>query len=242
VGSTWLLRRGDSRLCLFLIHTGWMTHVMMASHRWSHTPPQRVPAAVQLLQSAGVLMSQEHHSDHHASYDVNFAIFGGWVRQRSRSSALCSLRASALAAVCRMLSGDYQRQANPALNWLTAHVMDCKDVRWVWFFLSWLLLPGVMAWPRLHRPLYAAARRAHDALLRRLGGDPGAGETLWLVSTAADRSLAPVKFWAGCLLLAAITAVAGRGIGRGNLGGGGGGWSTALAAHMLLMVRPGGRG
>ena len=79
VGSTWLLRTSDSRLGLFLVHTGWMTHLMMASHRWSHTPPHRVPAPVQGLQAAGVLMSQEHHSAHHASYDINFAIFGGWV-------------------------------------------------------------------------------------------------------------------------------------------------------------------
>ena len=50
---------------------------MMASHRWSHTPPQRVPAAVQLLQSAGVLMSQEHHSDHRgSSVEIGQALSG----------------------------------------------------------------------------------------------------------------------------------------------------------------------
>jgi len=51
---------------------------MMASHRWSHTPPPRLPYGVATLQSWGFLMTQRHHSLHHVGYKINFAIFTGW--------------------------------------------------------------------------------------------------------------------------------------------------------------------
>ena len=46
----------------------WMTvpslYLMMATHRWTHCPPQDVPRIVALLQDSGVFMSIDHHNVH----------------------------------------------------------------------------------------------------------------------------------------------------------------------------------
>ena len=70
-------RPTSAGLLTFGLHFCWMTHLMMASHRWSHTHPKYLPSVVRAMQDAGVIMSIKHHSQHHASYDSNFCIFSG---------------------------------------------------------------------------------------------------------------------------------------------------------------------
>jgi hypothetical protein len=70
-------RPTSAALLTFGLHFCWMTHLMMASHRWSHTHPKYLPSVVRAMQDAGVIMSIKHHSKHHASYDSNFCIFSG---------------------------------------------------------------------------------------------------------------------------------------------------------------------
>lgn len=54
-------------------------HAMMAAHRLSHTAPSRVPLIFQLAQNNGLLITAEHHSKHHMTYDVNFSILAGFM-------------------------------------------------------------------------------------------------------------------------------------------------------------------
>jgi hypothetical protein len=63
---------------LFTAHSVWLSSLMMASHRWAHTPPPRLPFGVQSMQNLGVIMSHTHHSLHHVGYKINYAIFTGW--------------------------------------------------------------------------------------------------------------------------------------------------------------------
>jgi len=70
-------RPTSQALLTFGLHFCWMSHMMMASHRWSHTHPKYLPPAVRAMQNLGVIMSIKHHSLHHASYDSNFCIFSG---------------------------------------------------------------------------------------------------------------------------------------------------------------------
>lgn len=70
--------RGSATLYAFFFYIVPLTSLMMASHRWSHTPPPRLPYGVAFLQRWGVLMTQRHHSLHHVGYKINFAIFTGW--------------------------------------------------------------------------------------------------------------------------------------------------------------------
>lgn len=76
-GLIWLCRKNDA---VFRLFTWWgmvSAHLMMAAHRWSHQVPHRLPAMVQGAQHTGFLVTGEHHCLHHATYDVNFAIFSG---------------------------------------------------------------------------------------------------------------------------------------------------------------------
>jgi len=70
--------KGANTLYLFLAEAILLSSLMMASHRWSHTPPTRLPYGVATLQNVGLLMTQRHHSLHHVGYKINFAIFNGW--------------------------------------------------------------------------------------------------------------------------------------------------------------------
>ena len=72
-----LLRPSSAGLLTFSLHFGWMSHFMMASHRWSHTHPKYLHWSIKSAQQWGLIMTTEHHSRHHASYDCNFAIFSG---------------------------------------------------------------------------------------------------------------------------------------------------------------------
>lgn len=72
-----LLRPSSAGLLTFSLHFGWMSHFMMASHRWSHTHPKYLHWSIKSAQKWGLIMTTEHHSRHHASYDCNFAIFSG---------------------------------------------------------------------------------------------------------------------------------------------------------------------
>merc|ERR1711871_782587 len=66
-------------LMLFSLHFMWMSHVMMAAHRWSHTNPKYLTSMVKFMMSYHIMMNVQHHSAHHASYDCNFCIFSGWM-------------------------------------------------------------------------------------------------------------------------------------------------------------------
>ena len=62
------------RIFISIVHI--FLHLMMAAHRWSHMLPSKVPWLVRIAQGT-FLISQDHHSSHHATYDNNFAIFNG---------------------------------------------------------------------------------------------------------------------------------------------------------------------
>ena len=72
-----ILKPSSPGLMLFSLHFLWQSHVMMASHRWSHTNPKYLSPMVRTMQRWGIVMSVKHHSMHHASYDCNFCIFSG---------------------------------------------------------------------------------------------------------------------------------------------------------------------
>jgi Lipid desaturase domain len=69
----------NGRLRMFLCWVNVMIPFMMAAHRWSHVPPAVAPWPVKFLQFAGLLITPEHHSVHHAHFDANFCILGGWL-------------------------------------------------------------------------------------------------------------------------------------------------------------------
>jgi len=62
---------------IFLAEVAVLSDLMMASHRWAHTAPHKLSSTVQTLQQWGVCVSAEYHSQHHVSFDRNFAIFSG---------------------------------------------------------------------------------------------------------------------------------------------------------------------
>ena len=66
------------RLRLFLFVSNFSATWMMAAHRWSHTNPNVCPWWVLAMQKCGLLITHAHHSQHHATYVENFAIFTGW--------------------------------------------------------------------------------------------------------------------------------------------------------------------
>lgn len=70
------LRSGPLRM--FLCWVNVMIPFMMAAHRWSHVPPSVTPMLVKVLQFVGILITPEWHSVHHAHFDSNFSILGGW--------------------------------------------------------------------------------------------------------------------------------------------------------------------
>ena len=72
-----VLRPSSPGLLTFGLHFSWMSHLMMASHRWSHTHPKYLSWMTIKMQQFGILMTTRHHSKHHASYDCNFCIFSG---------------------------------------------------------------------------------------------------------------------------------------------------------------------
>ena len=72
-----VLRPSSPGLLNFGLHFSWMSHLMMASHRWSHTHPKYLSWMTIKMQQFGILMTTRHHSKHHASYDCNFCIFSG---------------------------------------------------------------------------------------------------------------------------------------------------------------------
>merc|ERR1711871_82796 len=74
-----LLKPSSPGLMLFSLHFMWMSHVMMAAHRWSHTHPKYLSPIVKAMMNYGIVMTVKHHSSHHASYDCNFCIFSGWM-------------------------------------------------------------------------------------------------------------------------------------------------------------------
>jgi hypothetical protein len=41
--------------------------------------PDHLPRAISALQSSGVLLDHHAHSLHHVDYNMNFAIFTGWI-------------------------------------------------------------------------------------------------------------------------------------------------------------------
>jgi hypothetical protein len=51
--------------------------VTVLTHRWVHTPPEQQYAWFRLLQSAGLLMSHEHHMLHHDSLVTQFSNLSG---------------------------------------------------------------------------------------------------------------------------------------------------------------------
>lgn len=63
---------------IFLAEFALLSDLMMASHRWAHTAPERLSASVRCLQR-GVLISSAYHSQHHVSFDRNFSILAGWM-------------------------------------------------------------------------------------------------------------------------------------------------------------------
>ena len=74
-----LLKPSSPGLMLFSLHFMWMSHVMMAALRWSHTHPKYLSPTVKAMMDYGIVMTVRHHSAHHASYDCNFCIFSGWM-------------------------------------------------------------------------------------------------------------------------------------------------------------------
>lgn len=68
---------GADTLKLFLLYQQVAMPGMMAGHRWSHCLPSRLPAIVAWAHRWGILVSPEHHSQHHAYFDRNFAILSG---------------------------------------------------------------------------------------------------------------------------------------------------------------------
>jgi len=70
--------RKNRPLRVFLLYSAIMSDLMMASHRWSHVHPSKVPAVVSTLSKMGILMPIKMHSYHHVTYDCNFCIFTGW--------------------------------------------------------------------------------------------------------------------------------------------------------------------
>jgi len=74
-----IVKPSSPGLMLFSLHFMWMSHVMMAAHRWSHTHPKYLSSIVKFMMSYHIVMNVQHHSAHHASYDCNFCIFSGWM-------------------------------------------------------------------------------------------------------------------------------------------------------------------
>ncbi len=62
----------------FLLAAGSFAVLAQIPHYYAHVP--NPPAAVQLLQRCGLMISPEHHSrHHHGKFDKNFCIFTGWM-------------------------------------------------------------------------------------------------------------------------------------------------------------------
>ena len=76
--GTFLFNPRHARLRIFLALAVPSSTLMMAAHRWAHTQPDDLGWLVRAGQSCGMLISQNSHSQHHVSYDVNFAILNGW--------------------------------------------------------------------------------------------------------------------------------------------------------------------
>ena len=72
-----LFRPTSANLLKFSLWFCFFSHFMMASHRWSHTHPKYLHWSIKAAQKYGLIMTTEHHSKHHASYDCNFSIFNG---------------------------------------------------------------------------------------------------------------------------------------------------------------------
>jgi hypothetical protein len=73
-----LLRPHHSILRVWYLLAILGAHAMMACHRFAHTAPSRVPVLVRWLQEYGVVVSANHHSKHHMTYDCNFSILAGF--------------------------------------------------------------------------------------------------------------------------------------------------------------------
>jgi ubiquitin-conjugating enzyme E2 variant len=79
VAASFIRPKAWSRsLSIFALIAFPLFYLMMASHRWSHIRRDQLPPAVALLQSYGILLSQDAHSVHHANYDQNFSLMTGW--------------------------------------------------------------------------------------------------------------------------------------------------------------------
>mmetsp|Transcript_28299 Transcript_28299/g.92371 ORF Transcript_28299/g.92371 Transcript_28299/m.92371 type:complete len:425 (-) Transcript_28299:212-1486(-) len=77
--ATILINRKHQGLRILSTYILGLIHIMMLSHRWAHTPPAEVPFVPRICQQLGLLVSHEHHSMHHATFDNNYAIFAGIV-------------------------------------------------------------------------------------------------------------------------------------------------------------------
>jgi len=77
--AKWSAGAATPAVRLFYAQAVALSCVMMASHRWSHTMPDHLPRAISVLQSSGLLLDHHAHSLHHVDYNMNFAIFTGWI-------------------------------------------------------------------------------------------------------------------------------------------------------------------
>jgi hypothetical protein len=75
IGHLW--GPGAASLRLFLLYQQISMTFMLAAHRWSHSLPEHLPWIVLQGQKMGVFVSPEAHSQHHAYYNLNFAILSG---------------------------------------------------------------------------------------------------------------------------------------------------------------------
>lgn len=78
ITSTVFLNPSCQSLRVFQVYANIASEFMMAAHRWAHTHPAKVPWIVLRLQDSGLLISHQHHSQHHVSYDNNFGLLNGW--------------------------------------------------------------------------------------------------------------------------------------------------------------------
>lgn len=48
------------------------------THRWAHTPPNRIPRWIRLMQKYRLIISVEFHAIHHRTLNSSWGIFNGW--------------------------------------------------------------------------------------------------------------------------------------------------------------------
>jgi len=73
-----IIGRESRVLNAFTIFTVPMMYLMMATHRWTHCPPEDVPLIANLLQATGLILPITEHNIHHSDYSRNFSLLTGW--------------------------------------------------------------------------------------------------------------------------------------------------------------------